>query len=61
LVIAGLAFWIVGRTINEFAGAARGLAEIEGIGLAALCAGLGRVAKSASDGLHEQRTLDFDT
>jgi hypothetical protein len=37
--IAGLAFWVGSRTINEFAKTDRMLAEMEGIGLATLSGG----------------------
>jgi hypothetical protein len=47
--IAGLAFWVGGRAIHEFARTERMLAEMEGIGLAAVCAGLGAVAKAAAE------------
>jgi hypothetical protein len=47
--IAGLAFWVGGRAINEFAKTERLLAEMEGIGLAVVCAGLGAVAKAAGE------------
>ena len=46
---AGLVFWAGGRAINEFAKTERILAEVESIGLAAVCAGLGAVAKTAGD------------
>jgi hypothetical protein len=45
--VAGLSFWMGGRVIGEFAKTERTLAEIEGIGLALACAGLGAVAKVA--------------
>jgi hypothetical protein len=51
--VAGLAFWVGGRAINEFARTGRMLAEMEGIALAAVCAGLGAVVKSAGENLKE--------
>jgi len=39
-VIAGIALWMGGRSISEFAKTARTLVEMEGIGLAVLFAGL---------------------
>lgn len=47
--MAGLSFWFGGRAISEFAKTERILAEIEGIGLAALCGGLGALAKTAAE------------
>jgi hypothetical protein len=47
--VAGLALWMGGRSISEFTKTARTLAEMEGIGLAVLFAGLGAVAKAAAD------------
>jgi hypothetical protein len=52
-VTAGLAFWVGGRAIHEFAKTDRMLAEMEGIGLAAVCAALGAVVKSAGENLTE--------
>jgi hypothetical protein len=51
--MAGLAFWVGGRAINEFAKTERVLAEMEGICLAALCAALSVIAKAASEHLAE--------
>lgn len=51
LVIAGLAFWVGGRALHEFVGVERALAEMEGIGLAAVCGVLGYAAKSAAENL----------
>jgi hypothetical protein len=48
-VLAGLAFWVGGRAINEFAKTERVLAEIEGIALAALFFGFGVIAQIAAD------------
>jgi hypothetical protein len=58
-VIAGLAFWVGGRAINEFAKTERILAEIEGISLAVLCAGLGVVVKAASERLAEAEEIEM--
>jgi hypothetical protein len=44
---AGLSFWWGGRAISEFGHEDRFLAEFEGIGFAAVCTGLGFVAKGA--------------
>ena len=52
-MIAGLAFWFGGRAINEFAKTDRMLAEMEGIGLAAVCDALGAVARYAGENLVE--------
>jgi len=53
LVAAGIAFWIGGRAIHEFANTERVLAEMEGIGLAVLLGGLGAVLKSFVDRFDE--------
>ena len=45
---AGLLFFWGGRAIHDFAKTERVLAEMEGIGLAVLCGGLGAVAKHAA-------------
>lgn len=37
LAIAGVAFWMGGRLIASFTNTPRGLAEIEGIGIAIVC------------------------
>jgi hypothetical protein len=51
-VAAGLAFWFGGGVIHAVVpGTDRVLAEIEGIALGILCAGLGAVAKGAQDRL----------
>jgi len=47
--VAGLSFWRGGRAIAEFAKTERTLAEMEGIGLALVCAGLGAVTKAAGE------------
>jgi hypothetical protein len=39
LVVAGIAFWVGGRAIHEFANTERMLAEMEGIGIAVLFGG----------------------
>jgi hypothetical protein len=57
--IAGLAFWLGGRAINEFAKTERILAEMEGISLAVLCAGLGAVAKAAGERLAEAEEAEI--
>ena len=50
LAAAGLAFWFGGGVIHAvFPKADRVLAEIEGIALAILCAGLGALAKGVND------------
>jgi hypothetical protein len=48
-VIAGLSFWFGGRLITEFAKTDRMLGEMAGIGLAAVCAGIGAIAKAAEE------------
>jgi len=49
---AGLAFWFAGGLIHAVNPSTdRILAEIEGMALAALCAGLGLIAKGAEDRL----------
>ncbi len=48
-VIAGLSFWFGGRLITEFAKTDRMLGEMAGIGLAAVCVGIGAIAKAAVD------------
>ena len=50
---AGLSFWFGGRAIHEFAKTERLLAEMEGIGLAAVCGALGAFAKAAAENLAE--------
>jgi hypothetical protein len=52
-VSAGLAFWWGGRAISESAKTERMLAEMEGITLAPVCAGLGALAKAAADHLDD--------
>jgi p-aminobenzoyl-glutamate transporter AbgT len=52
-VIAGLAFWVGGRAMHEFAKMDRVLAEMVGIGLAAVCGVLGAVVKSAGENFTE--------
>jgi hypothetical protein len=47
--MAALAFWVGGRAISEFANTERMLAEMEGIGLAMLFAGLGAILKTVED------------
>jgi hypothetical protein len=51
---AGIAFFVGGRTMSEFAKTDRPLAEMEGLALAAVCAGLGAVAKAAAEHLDEE-------
>jgi hypothetical protein len=51
--IAGLAFWFAGGVISAAFGTDRILAEMEGIALALLCAGLGLIAKVAEDRLEQ--------
>jgi hypothetical protein len=53
VVLAGLAFWVGGRAISEFAKTERVLAEMEGIALAVLFGGLGAIAKTAADRVEE--------
>ena len=53
--IAGLTFWMGGRVISVFAKTDRILAEMEGIGIAALFAGLGATAKFAEEHFQEKR------
>ena len=52
-MIAGLAFWVGGRAIHEFAKTERMLAEMVGIGLAVVCGGLGAVAKAYGEPVAE--------
>ena len=52
-VIAGFAFLVGGRAISEFAKTERVLAEMEGLGLAVVCGGLGLWAKSTADDFDE--------
>lgn len=52
-VLAGLAFWVGGRAISEFAKTERVLAEMEGFALTALFGGLGVIAKTAADRVEE--------
>jgi hypothetical protein len=47
--IAGLSFWVGGRALSEFTKTERTLAEMEGIGVAVVCAALGAWAKAAGD------------
>jgi hypothetical protein len=47
--VAGLAFWVGGRAIHEFTKKDRTLAEMEGIALSVVCAGLGAFAQSAAE------------
>ena len=51
--IGGLAFWIGGRAISEFAGIGRIAAEAEGIGLAVLFGLLGAGARSIATHMDE--------
>jgi hypothetical protein len=55
--IAGLTFLFGGRAINEFAKTERVLAEMEGVGLAALCALLGTIAKAGGERLGEAEKI----
>jgi hypothetical protein len=48
-VLAGVAFWVGGGLIHTVANTERVLAEVEGIGLAALFLGLGVIAKLSAD------------
>ncbi len=50
---AGIAFWVGGRAISEFAKTDRILAEMESLALAAVCAGFGAVAKAAGERFEE--------
>jgi hypothetical protein len=50
---AGLCFWMGGRAINAFTTTDRMLAEVEGIGLTVVFAGLGAVTKSFAERLDE--------
>ena len=52
-VMAGIAFWFGGGLIHAVAETERILAEIEGVGLAALLGGLGAVAKTIATRLEE--------
>src|SRR4029077_5645510 len=53
LVVAGLAFWVGGWAISDFAKTDRIFAEMEGITLAVVVGGLGFAAKTAADNLDE--------
>jgi hypothetical protein len=53
--IAVLTFWLGGRVISVFAKTDRILAELEGIGIAALFAGLGATAKFAEEHFQEDK------
>jgi hypothetical protein len=55
--IAGLAFWVGGRAINEFAKTERMLAEMLGIAIATTFAGLGALAKAAADHFDDEREI----
>jgi hypothetical protein len=52
--MAGLTFLVGGRAIHEFAKADRMLAEMEGLGLAAVLAGLGAGAKTIANEIPEE-------
>jgi hypothetical protein len=52
-VAAGIAFFVGGRAISEFAKTDRMLAEVEGFFIAAVCAGFGAIAKAAGEYLAE--------
>jgi hypothetical protein len=56
--IAGLAFWIGGRALHDFAKTDRMLAEMEGIGIAVVCGVLGSLTKAAGDRLAEAQKLE---
>ena len=47
--IGGLSFWAGGKAISVFANRNRGIAELEGIGIAVVCFALGGFAKSAGE------------
>jgi len=51
LVIAGLAFWVGGRAISEFAKTDRLLGEMLGLATAVVTGALGFLAKNAADDL----------
>jgi hypothetical protein len=51
--VAGLAFWVGGRVISEFAKTDRILAEVLGLSLAFATGALGYVLKSTADDLDE--------
>jgi hypothetical protein len=59
--IAGLAFWVGGRAISEFAHTERILAELEGLVIAVALGGLGFVAKTAGDRVSEPKEQDNST
>jgi hypothetical protein len=50
---AGLCFWVGGRAISEFTKTDRTLAEVEGIGLTVVFAGLGAVTRSFAERVDE--------
>jgi len=52
-VFAGLSFFVGGLVIGILAKTERALAEVEGIGLAVVCGGLGFLAKSVGDNLDD--------
>jgi hypothetical protein len=51
--MAVLLSWIGGRAISEFGQTDHFFAELEGIGLTAICGGIGLVAKEAGERLLE--------
>lgn len=57
-VAAAVAFWWGGRAISEFAKEERMIAEMEGIGLAAILGGLGAMAKIGAGRLEEGEIRD---
>jgi hypothetical protein len=60
-LIGVLSFWVGGRAINEFGKTERILAEMEGIGIAAVCAALGALTKGAGDRLAGAKEVETST
>lgn len=58
--VAGLAFWVGGRAISEFTRTDRILAEMMGLGLAAVTGALGFVAKTKADDLDADEDASTD-
>ena len=56
--IGGLAFWVGGRALDEFAKTDRMLAEMEGIDIAVVCGALGALTKVVGDRLAEAQNAE---
>jgi hypothetical protein len=57
---AGLAIWVGGRAISEFAKTDRVLGEMGGIALAAVLIGLGAVVKATGDGFIDEEAASSE-